>query len=104
LRESLLKLDLGTAKPDSNIIKSLSKNTITHCIRDDSSNYLIYLEKGNKANLILALPPNKYECFWFDPKDGKQVKAFQLSFDNNKEVQFVSPDFKEDIVLFVKKK
>ncbi len=103
LKEMILKLDLTTTKPDSNIIKSLSKTTITHCIRDDSNSYLIYLERGGKANLELSLPTNKYDCIWYDPKNGSLVKSFQLTFAANKKILFDSPDFKEDIVLFVKK-
>jgi Cellulase (glycosyl hydrolase family 5) len=110
LKESLMKLDLVTAKTDTSFVKVSTKGTIAHCLKDEKGGYLIYLEKGTKAKISLNIPintsnplSNAYLTEWYDPKTGQRLTMNSIVFDEKNKNSFQSPDFKEDIVLYLVK-
>jgi len=107
LKEFMESFDLVRMKPDNNTIKSnyvsfvsgnRSAKAKVSALSQLGEAYAIYVDGGQKAELILELPKGAYRAEWFDTKTGQSTSV--EVFDHAGGYRRVtSPDYSEDIAL-----
>ena len=71
------------------------------CLAKPGEEYALYAIDGGKVTLDLSGSKGSFKCRWFNPRDGKFGKAFEVG--GGKTVQFSAPDG-NDWALHLKKK
>jgi len=66
--------------------------------------YLIYVDRGPRAEIALRLPPGSFQYHWIDPRSGAVLSGGELSASNEASVKLGSPAFEEDVALSLRAK
>ncbi|HLO60299.1 MAG TPA: hypothetical protein VK179_16225 [Bacteroidales bacterium] len=100
------ELDFINMKPDSSVLQSISDSGSIRILAGKSE-YLAYIQnpatklQPGKTEFVLNLPNGNYNGQWIDTKTG-QRKDVRIPV-NTDEVNFTTPEFKEDIALVLKR-
>ena len=99
LKNFINSFDFIKMKPDNSVIKSgVSEGTTVRALIQKGSSYAIYINGGDKAELVVELPGGVYTAEWVNTKTGKVDKkeTFQHVGGNR---TLHSPKYADDIAL-----
>ncbi|MHC4655656.1 MAG: hypothetical protein ACYS91_11675, partial [Planctomycetota bacterium] len=102
LKDFINSFDFIKMKPDNSIIKVGIPNKATaRALVQPGKGYAIYINGGNKAELVVELPRGAYRAEWVNTKTGKVDKqeAFRHAGGNR---TLHSPKYTDDIALRIK--
>ncbi|UCG59171.1 MAG: polysaccharide lyase [Phycisphaerales bacterium] len=95
-------LDFVRMKPDNSVIKGgVPEKATARALVEPGRAYAVYINGGNKADLVLQLPKGRYRAEWVNTKTGKVDK--KESFDHsggNRTLR--GPDYVDDIALRIR--
>lgn len=90
--------------PQPELVSSDSENLMPLCAANGDKLRIVYLLASGTVKLHSLTAGSVYKAAWFDPVNGKQLKAFNLVADANGEKSVTSPDVEQDWVLIIKGK
>lgn len=100
------ELDFISMKPDSSVLQSVSDSGSIRVLAGKKE-YLVYIQnqaknqQTGKTDFVLNLPNGSYTGQWIDTKTGQRT---EMKFPiETAEVNFTTPEFKEDIALVLRK-
>jgi hypothetical protein len=99
LKDFINSFDFIKMKPDNSVIKAGIPNKATaRALVEAGRAYAIYINGGNKADLVLALSGGAYRAEWVNTKTGKVDKkeTFQHAGGNR---TLHSPEYVDDIAV-----
>ena len=91
--------DFVKMKPDDSVIKGgIPDKATARALVQKGCAYAVYINGGNKADLVLDLPKGKYKAEWLNTKTGKidKRRTFEHAVGNR---TFKSPNYQDDIAL-----
>ncbi len=103
LQQFISSFDFVKMRPDSTIASINRSDMKPYVLTEPGNQYAVYLFRGNQTELEIDLPAGRYVLEWFDPLTGKYGAAQQLRHKGGK-TKLISPAFKEDAALRIKKK
>jgi hypothetical protein len=90
-------------KPDNSIIKAGIPNKATaRALVQTGKAYAIYINGGNKSELVVELPRGEYRAEWLNTKTGKVDKKETFQHDGGNRTLH-SPRYIDDIALGIKR-
>lgn len=103
LKDFINSFDFIRMKPDNSIIKAGIPNKATaRALVQPGKGYAIYINGGNKAELVVELPRGEYRTEWMNTKTGNVDKKETFRHDGgNRTVH--SPKYTDDIALGIKR-
>ena len=104
LKQFIEGFEFVKMKPDTKVIARVSpKESSVRALSEPGHAYAIYGHGGKKLELALELPAGRYEARWLNPRTGKVDKSQELE-SRGKRVDVVSPDYRADVALSVRRK
>ena len=90
-------------KPDNSVIKAGIPNKATaRALVEAGKGYAIYINGGNKAELVVELPRGAYRAEWVNTKTGKVDKKETFRHTKGNRTLY-SPRYIDDIALRIKR-
>ena len=103
LKDFINSFDFIRMKPDNSIIKAGIPNKATaRALVQPGKGYAIYINGGNKAELVVELPRGEYRTEWVNTKTGKVDKKETFRHDGGNRTLH-SPRYTDDIALGIKR-
>jgi hypothetical protein len=102
LKDFINSFDFIRMKPDNSIIKAGIPNKATaRALVQPGKGYAIYINGGNKAELVVELPRGGYRAEWVNTKNGNVEKKETFRHDGGNRTLH-SPKYTDDIALGIK--
>ncbi|NIP25018.1 MAG: hypothetical protein GWN67_11985 [Phycisphaerae bacterium] len=103
LKDFINSFDFIRMKPDNSIIKAGIPNKATaRALVQPGKCYAIYINGGNKSDLVVKLPRGEYRTEWLNTKTGKVDKKETFQHDGGNRTLH-SPNYTDDIALGIKR-
>ncbi|MHC4692953.1 MAG: hypothetical protein ACYS67_09435 [Planctomycetota bacterium] len=103
LKDFINSFDFIRMKPDNSIIKTGIPNKATaRALVQPGKGYAIYINGGNKSDLVVELPRGEYRAEWLNTKTGKVDKKETFRHDGGNRTLH-SPNYTDDITLGIKR-
>jgi hypothetical protein len=99
LRDFINSFDFVKMRPDNSVIKGgVPDNATARALVEEGRAYAIYINGGNRTDLVVALPGGKYKAEWLNTKTGKSDKKQTFEHISGNRT-LGSPTYKDDIAL-----
>ncbi len=103
LKDFINSFDFIRMKPDNSIIKDGIPNKATaRALVQPGKGYAIYINGGNKSDLVVELPRGEYRAEWLNTKTGKFDKKETFRHEGGNRTLH-SPNYTDDIALGIKR-
>lgn len=87
--------------PDKNI--KAADDVSIYALSEYGKQYAIYIRNGNKTTVKFDLPDGVYRVKWIDTKNGDILRSEQIKHSGGA-VELISPEYKDDVALSLKRK
>jgi hypothetical protein len=96
LRKTLESTGLVELSPDVTLVAE-ARGATTYALSAPGRQYLIYLEGPGKTDLVVTLPPGRYEAVWMNARTGRVDRREEVSGGGKRLLE--SPEYMTDVVV-----
>jgi hypothetical protein len=102
LKDFINGFDFIKMKPDNSVIKGgLPQKATAHALVETGRSYVIYINGGSEAALVVELPAGSYKAQWLNTKTGKIDKEENFEHTGGNRT-LNSPQYVDDIALRIR--
>ena len=96
LRRTLEATGLVALAPDARVVAE-ARDAAALALSEPGKQYLIYVEGPGKTDLIVNLPPGRYDATWLNARTGRVDRQEQVTGGGRRLLE--SPDYVTDVVV-----